>query len=60
MTVLSSGSGSAPAPRRHSRASNDDDANRQAVMEVIQLWLDRLQLVSVIVRTITFTPHSIR
>ncbi len=28
---------------------SDDDAARKAVMAVVQVWLDRLQLVSVIV-----------
>lgn len=27
----------------------DDDVKRKAVMDVVQLWLDRLQLISVIV-----------
>ena len=31
-----------------------DDAARKAVMNVVQMWLDRLQLVSVIVR-----PYSL-
>lgn len=29
----------------------DDDVKRKAVMDVVQLWLDRLQLVSIIVST---------
>ena len=29
--------------------AQDDDAKRKAVMDVVQVWLDRLQLVSVIV-----------
>lgn len=37
------------------RVTDRDDATRQAVMDVIQLWLDRLQLVSVIVSP--STPH---
>ena len=29
--------------------ANDDDATRKAILDVVQVWLDRLQLISVIV-----------
>ena len=42
--------------------SDKDDVRRQAVMDVIQIWMDRLQLVSVIVSTVlplvTILPNA--
>ena len=32
---------------------DEDDAARKAVMNVVQVWLDRLQLVSTIVRSMS-------
>lgn len=44
---------------RHSAAisaanDDEDEASRKAVMSVVQVWLDRLQLVSVIVSVCAF------
>lgn len=36
-------------------ATGDDDARRKAVMNVVQVWLDRLQLISTIVRPSIYT-----
>jgi hypothetical protein len=35
--------------------TGDDDAKRKAVMNVVQVWLDRLQLISTIVRICALT-----
>ena len=36
----------------------DDDAKRKAIMDVVQLWLDRLQLISVIVSAVDLYTHE--
>ena len=38
--------------------ADDEDAVRKAIMEVVQVWLDRLQLISVIVSPSTTLQYS--
>lgn len=39
--------------------SGDDDARRKAVMNVVQVWLDRLQLISTIVCHLTLFREGV-